>query len=159
MIVPISIGKFKINLNIYLILLGIAAIWIIVGNLLCSCCVVNLFGGNKEGFSVDAPPATGHEFASSTAPGWFKNPDSWAQPTLSYSPDSKPDSGVKDILDRPEIKLPLPEGQLDLFADMTFKPECCPNTYSSSTGCACMNVKTYNYLNERGGNNVPYSVF
>jgi hypothetical protein len=53
----------------------------------------------------------------------------------------------------------LPEGQLSLFATTDFKPECCPNTYSSSTGCACMDLKTYSYLRERGGNNVPYDIF
>lgn len=157
MIVPISIGKYKINLNVYVLFLGIAALWVIVGSLFCSCCSINLFG--KEGFMPGAPPTAGPEYADNNSPGWFKNPDTWSQPTLNYSAGSTPDAGVKDILDRPEIKLPLPEGQLDMFAEMTFKPECCPNTYSSSTGCACMNVKTYNYLNERGGNNVPYSEY
>jgi hypothetical protein len=46
-----------------------------------------------------------------------------------------------------------------LFKHTAFKPECCPNTYSNSMGCACMTTAQYNYLNERGGNNVPYSQY
>ena len=29
-----------------------------------------------------------------------------------------------------------------------FTPECCPSTYSSSTGCACLNPQQINYLNQ-----------
>lgn len=46
-----------------------------------------------------------------------------------------------------------------MFKNTSFKPECCPNTYSNSMGCACMSTKQYNYLETRGGNNVPYSQY
>ena len=46
-----------------------------------------------------------------------------------------------------------------LFKNTAFKPECCPNTYSNSTGCACMSTSQYNYLETRGGNNVPFSQY
>ena len=46
-----------------------------------------------------------------------------------------------------------------MFDKTSFKPECCPNTYSNSMGCACMTNKQYNYLINRGGNNVPYSQY
>ena len=49
--------------------------------------------------------------------------------------------------------VPLPEGQLDFFANNKFKPECCESSsYSSSTGCACLSAAQMNYINERGGN-------
>jgi hypothetical protein len=48
--------------------------------------------------------------------------------------------------------IPLPEGELVIFAQNKFKPECCPSPYSSSTGCACITPEQYNYLNTRGGN-------
>ena len=48
---------------------------------------------------------------------------------------------------------------LDIFNDIKFAPECCPNAYTSSSGCACMNKNTYKYLQNRGGNNVPFSQF
>jgi hypothetical protein len=67
--------------------------------------------------------------------------------------------GVQNILNRPAQPIPLPKGEMLMFANTPFKPECCPNTYSNSMGCACMTVKQYNYLNNRGGNNVPYSEY
>jgi len=48
-------------------------------------------------------------------------------------------------------------GDGNFFKNISFKPDCCPNTFSSSTGCACMNVGTYNTLRQRAGNNYPYS--
>ena len=45
--------------------------------------------------------------------------------------------------------------------DTECKPECCASLYknkypiySCSTGCVCLNDKQYNYLLERGGNNI-----
>lgn len=52
---------------------------------------------------------------------------------------------------------PLPKNELFYFSDTTFKPECCPNIYSNSDGCACMTQSQINYLVLRGGNNVPYN--
>lgn len=50
--------------------------------------------------------------------------------------------------------VPLPEGQMEMFADNEFSPECCPSTYSNSSGCACITQEQVDYLNERGGNRV-----
>ena len=47
---------------------------------------------------------------------------------------------------------PLPDGELVIFAQNKFKPECCPSPYSSSTGCACITPEQIKYLNSRGGN-------
>jgi hypothetical protein len=66
---------------------------------------------------------------------------------------------VKEILNRKPQPIPLPKGELDMFATTPFKPECCPNTFSNSSGCACMTTAKYNYLIERGGNIVPYSEY
>jgi len=55
--------------------------------------------------------------------------------------------------------VPLPEGEMLMFANTPFKPECCPNTYSTSSGCACMTGNQFNFLQVRGGNNVPYSEY
>jgi hypothetical protein len=62
-------------------------------------------------------------------------------------------------MNRKPQPIPLPEGELDMFANTPFKPECCPNTYSNSSGCACTTVQQYRYLTDRGGNNVPYSEY
>jgi hypothetical protein len=67
--------------------------------------------------------------------------------------------GVKQFLNREPQPVPLPKGEMVMFANTPFKPECCPNTYSNSSGCACMTGQQYNWLIQRGGNNVPYSEY
>jgi len=112
-----------------------------------------------EGFTSANNVAYGPEFAGAKTPDYIMNPSTWSRPTLVYSPGTKPDAGVKAIWDRPKQPIPLPEGELDMFATTEFKPECCPNAYSTSTGCACMTTEQYGYLMQRSGNNVPYSVY
>ena len=87
------------------------------------------------------------------------NTDNWMQPNLSVVPGQSYSKGVREILDRPQQPIPLPEGEMLMFANTPFKPECCPNTYSNSSGCACMTTGQYNYLVTRGSNNVPYSEY
>jgi len=84
---------------------------------------------------------------------------SWFTPNLTYKKGGKEGKAVQNILNREKQPVPLPEGQLLMFANTPFKPECCPNAYSNSMGCACMTVDQYNYLIDRGGNNVPYSEY
>jgi hypothetical protein len=87
------------------------------------------------------------------------NTSSWSMPTLEYTKGGKLDAGAQAILDRPKQPIPLPEGELDMFANTEFKPECCPNTYTSGSGCACMTMGQYDALQTRFGNNVPYSEY
>jgi len=87
------------------------------------------------------------------------NTSSWTTPDMTVVPGQPLSAGVKQFLAREPQPVPLPEGEMLLFANTQFKPECCPNTYSTSTGCACMTANQYNYLTLRGGNNVPYSQY
>ena len=84
---------------------------------------------------------------------------SWMAPNMVVKPGEPLNPAVKAFLARPKQQLPLPEGELDFFANTRFAPEFCPNTYSNSQGCAEMSVGQYNYLITRGGNNVPYSEY
>lgn len=180
----ISIGSYKFRLEILVLI--VVVFWIMFGHLLCSCCTMSLqegfetvkkaVKGNaimnnrnntmmeeeeevKEGFVGSNNAAYGPEFSASKAPGYMMKPDTWAMPTLTYSKGKAPDAGVKAIWDREKQPIPLPEGELDMFATTPFKPECCPNAYSSSEGCACMTVDQYDFLQNRGSNNVPYSEY
>ena len=121
--------------------------------------IQNNFTNLKEGFTGANNTSMGPEFASVDAPKYIMNPSTWSMPTLTYSPGTTPDAGVKAFWDRPKQQIPPPEGQLDFFAKTEFKPECCPNTFSTSTGCACLDMGSYNFLKQRGGNNVPFSEF
>lgn len=113
----------------------------------------------KEGFVSSNNKAYGPEFGSSKTPGYIMRPDTWAMPTLSYSMGTTPSAGAQAILNRPKQPIPLPEGELDIFATTQFKPECCPNAFSTGSGCACMTTEQLGYLHARGGNNVPYSEY
>ena len=164
----ISIGSYKMRVEI---LLGILIVfWIMFGHILCGCSRVNLldkisssFSKYKnslvEGFASANSTSIGPEFSGAKSPEYIMNPSKWSMPTLTYSPGTTADAGVKSIWDRPKQPIPLPKGELDMFATTSFKPECCPNAYSSSTGCACMTTEQYQYLRERGSNNVPYSEY
>lgn len=87
------------------------------------------------------------------------DPSSWSAQNMTVVPGQPLSQGVKQFLAREPQPVPLPEGEMLMFANTPFKPECCPNTYSNSTGCACMTSNQYNYLITRGGNNVPYSQY
>ena len=110
-----------------------------------------------EGFVSSNNKAYGPEFESSKAPSYIMRPDTWAMPTLSYSKGTVPSAGAQDILNRNNPS--LAKGEMDIFANTPFKPECCPNAFSNSSGCACMDMKTYGSLINRGGNNVPYDIY
>jgi hypothetical protein len=178
----ISFGSYKFRLEIVILIVVVA--WILIGHLLCSCCLISFREGletmvgkdavekvkdaakevikkddKKEGFVGANDTAYGPQFAKDDSPSYILPPDTWSMPTLTYTPGTKPDAGVQSIWDRAPQPIPVPEGQLDMLATTPFKPECCPNAYSGSTGCACMTVDQYNYLRERGGNNIPYSEY
>jgi hypothetical protein len=87
------------------------------------------------------------------------NTSSWDAPNMTVVPGQPLSEGVKKFLSREPQPVPLPQGEMLMFANTPFKPECCPNTYSNSSGCACMTGEQYNYLILRGGNNVPYSEY
>jgi len=148
----ISIGSYKFRLEILILI--VIVFWVMFGHVLCSCCLFKF-----EGFVGANNSSNGPQFGAAKIPGYIMNPSTWSMPTLSYSPGTTPSAGVNSILNRPKQPIPLPKDELDMFATTEFKPECCPNAYSSSTGCACMDMNSYNYLRNRGGNNVPYDVY
>lgn len=153
----ISIFGYKLDLEI-LILIGIIYM-ILVGHTVCGCC--NMGGmrmrRNVENFAgASTNNGMSMEYANYNVP---VNTENWGRPSLVVKPGEKPDAAVQAILDRPEQPIPLPEGEMLMFATTPFKPECCPTAYSNSSGCACVTTKQYNYLQMRGSNNIPYSVY
>ena len=159
----ISILGYKIDLEI-LILIVVLYLVIIVQTA-CSCTdmhgLLESFKSRKEGFSganTNYGQSAPYSLQNDSVPNYKK----WGQPSLVYGNGKKPNKATQEILDRPAIKFPLPEGQLDMFYNTPFKPECCGSSgsvFSTSTGCACMNPSDVQYLNSRGGNNVPYSEY
>ena len=113
---------------------------------------------SKEGFT-GANINYGESSSYSLSSDPVINTSSWDAPNMTVVPGQPLSEGVKKFLAREPQPVPLPEGEMLMFANTPFKPECCPNTYSTSTGCACMTGPQYNYLVMRGKNNVPYSEY
>ena len=180
----ITLFGFKMNLEM-LILIGVIYL-ILVGHTVGGCCNMPLImeglksmdssssdsstdaSGNmmkmamlkkqQEGFTG---ANTNYGESSQYSLGNYSSVDtsSWGQPTLTVTPGKPLSKAVKKFLAREEQPIPLPEGEMLMFANTPFKPECCPNTYSNSSGCACMTSGQYNYLATRSNNNVPYSEY
>jgi hypothetical protein len=113
---------------------------------------------SKEGFvgaNINYGQSSPYDLNSDVA----INTSSWSAQNMTVVPGQPLSPGVKQFLARKQQQLPLPEGEMDFFANSEFKPECCPNTYSNSTGCWCGTSQDFNYLTTRGGNNVPYSEY
>ena len=177
----ISIGSYKCRLEFAIIIIFL--IVVLFGHTLCACSNVGLLEGfaaatgtatgvkkdgennegdkkneKKEGFSNYKTNA-GPQFASNDGNYTYMNSDKWSQPSLVYATGTAPSAGVQSILNRGNNQAPLASGEMDVFANTQFKPECCPNTYSNSQGCACMSTQQYNTLITRGGNNIPFSQY
>lgn len=116
---------------------------------------------SKEGFTNNSNNTLSDtQFATTNTPDYYMNPNDWAQQSLVYTAGTKPSPAVQSIWDRSKNQAPRKPGQISFFDNVNFKPECCSGSeYSSSMGCACLTVEDYKLLNQRGGNNVPYSEY
>jgi len=148
-----NIKVLGVNLNIELLTLIFVIYLILMVNTLGSCCRMSCSEG-FTGANTNMGLSSGYSLTNPAPP---INTDNWNQPNMQVTPGTAVSSGVQDILDRPTQPIPLPDGEMLMFANSEFKPECCPNTYSNSSGCACMTTGQFNYLKTRGGNNVPFA--
>ena len=173
----------EITFRVEILILIIVALVVLWGHLLCSCARVD-FNGLISGVAkkltpnqhqyelVMSNPAVegftpaninnGQSAPYSTSYNKPVDTTSWFSPNLTFSPGQKPDKAVQNVLNRKGTPVPLPEGELLMFAQNDFNPECCGaggSAYSASTGCACITMDQYNYIVNRGGNNVPYSEY
>ena len=134
-----SIFGFKVNvLNaIIFVVLG----FLIATHTTCGCSKVSV----KETMTNLANSATLDHNNNADVP------NSWISRSLHYAGDM----GYQSILEKHHqykgTPVPL-QNTLFYFQDNEFKPDCCPGTYSTSTGCACTSEEQMKYLNERGGN-------
>jgi hypothetical protein len=138
----ISVGSYKIKGEyIFIVLLMLA----LVSHLMCGCSKISM----KDGFTLMMDQYEQYDLKNEKKVDTSK----WFQKDLTTK------AGSAELVARAEQPVPLPEGQLDMFATTPFKPECCPGFYSNSAGCACVTQKQAKYLQERGGNNVPFSEY
>lgn len=130
----ISIGSYSFRVEI-LLLIGFLT-WVMWGSVLCSCSRVNSF---QEGFDIafgDSGPKIPE--VPPLAPSVESPPDSASIPgagaTLEFS------AGQEKLFGGDHRVLSEPAAQLNYFAatGTKFSHECCPSTYSTDQGCACV---------------------
>lgn len=103
-----------------------------------------------EGFQQQRPLEYGslHESKSDDL-----NFSKWVKDAMRYAKGMGNENRLDSYQYNTGPKIPLPDGELFFFKDTKFSPNCCPGTYSSSLGCACLSKTQFNYLMTRGGNN------
>lgn len=184
----ITIGSYTIKIEI--VLLVVILLIVIFGHTMCSCCNMSLQEGfhvitesmtkksnlGRINLSGAAGGATGFKqmegfannnssfetpFSDNSSPGYYMNPNDWAQQTLIYSKGTTPSAGVQEIWDRSKEQKPAYAGQLSFFDNINFSSECCKDgsNASNSEGCACYTVEDINVLKTRGGNTTMNSEF
>lgn len=166
-----TIGKYKINLEIIIIII---LLWAILNfHLFCSCSRVKpyeAFSLLKEGFTSGIKKINNDikkkEGFTSNAYG-MNNGETFSrfpEKPIDLNTWKTPNIGIvgSNSFDKlKSYKTPLTPGKggnLDFLSQGEFKPECCANgsPYSNSEGCACLSYDTSKYLIERGGNAVPF---
>lgn len=126
--------KFRVEIVIIAIIIGM----IMGGHLLCSCSRISL----DEGFEIGGDMLN-------ILTDKLEN----GKKRVMYS---KKDSSV--IMPSETSDLNTGSSSMDFFENIKFTPESCPNTYSSSTGCATFGPKQKLALATRGGNNTAQSI-
>lgn len=137
----ISVFGFKFNLEV-LILIGVIYL-ILVINTFSSCSRYGLL----EGFEVAKEEIKEKidELGGKPKPVEKTNKEGFVGSSLNNAgalydpvPDiSKwgiPEQSHKNSEKRPKQEMPLPEGEMLIFANTKFSPEYCPGTYSTSSG-------------------------
>ena len=142
MIVKIFGMKVRLECVVLCLVIGI----FIGGHVFCSCAKIdNVKVGVKK---------VSENFENLGAPVNYKMGQgvygSWEMRKQQMGPDVPWRSQQMDTYQGTPV--PLPEGQLFLFADNQFRPECCGSSVSSSAGCACITRAQMDYVNQRGGN-------
>jgi len=108
------------------------------------------FQSGREGFQRQRPIDFG-SIQESKSDEW--NLSKWVKDAMRYAKGMGNENRLDSYQYNTGPPIPLPEGELFFFKDTKFSPDCCPGTYSSSLGCACLSKPQFNHLVTRGGNN------
>jgi hypothetical protein len=181
-LLKIKIGPFEIRGEL-LILIGIMS-WILFFSLCVSCLkfkfnITHVFGAAKgiiEGFTEKGAPIASAvtQIYVPPSPLLAKDLNIYPRSTISPADNLAVSTAKGNLLAEtvegtpigaeykltPEFKpLQMSAGELDMMASTKFKPDCCPSTYSTASGCACLEDHQKTFLLQRGGNNFPVSEY
>lgn len=126
--------KFRVEIVIISLIIGM----VMGGHLLCSCSRITF----EEGFDIgsDMLGILSDKLENGNKKVMYSTTDK-----ALIEPSEGSDLNSKAI-------------SMDFFENAEFTPEACPNTYSSSTGCATFGPKQIFALATRGGNNTSQSL-
>ena len=126
------------NRNIFLIILFLIII------------IASLCYNNKETFNNDLTPLDLTYDENNEI-----NFDEWIYKANAYAKEMK----YQDKLQKSNQNINYDNEKSDklLLKNNKFKKNCCPATYTSSNGCACLTDEQINYLSNRAGN-IMYSI-
>jgi len=134
-----SFSVFGIVIHFQTVLISLALFALLGCHLICGCSRISFQEGlvmlNKKLSDKGAP--LDYKMGSDIHSSWSDGQAKTAAP-VEANFESTP--------------IPLPEGQLDFFKGTQFKPECCPSSVSTTTGCACLSKEQKDHLATRGGN-------
>ena len=144
---------FGHTVNLITVALSMIVSAIATAVLFCSCSKIGASDAKKaikEGLANLDPAGLSYNMAD----GVPQPPKTWGSyPEGSVQAWKQSNANVKGTA------VPLPEGQLFMWADNKFDPTCCPGAVSNSEGCACISQEQEKYISQRGGNNTELSSF
>ena len=166
----IKIGPYEIRGELLVLIL--IMVWVIFVSVCFSCLRVKI--GIEEGFDIIKNVVENGASATENQPPIY-NPatpllssDLNVYPRTSVAPSDNlavlgagPDAGGSlgaEYKQTQTYKIPN-ASRMDIMASSSFKPECCPSTYATNVGCACMTPEQNVFISERGGNNYPKSEY
>jgi hypothetical protein len=103
-----------------------------------------------EGFQQQGRPLDYGSLQESKSDDWTLS--KWVKDAMRYSKGMGNENRLDNYQYNSGPQIPLPEGEMFFFKDTKFSSQCCPGTYSSSLGCACLSKPQVNYLTTRAGN-------
>jgi len=121
---------------------------IITGHTLAGCCRVS----TKELFSLHSSAPIVDCEKNKVFKNWTETSDNYKSAMENGINSGGPENLQKNIEGTAIVNNGLADGSFDFFSHNQFKPECCPSTYTTSTGCACLSFDQMKALNTRGGN-------
>lgn len=144
-----SIDLFGLKIKIEHILIAVVLYFVISSFLVCSCSRVNSI---QEGMAVLGADVS-YKMGDGVTSSW-ENKQTEQGPSVSFRSQNH---------DAYQSEMVTPDQSMDFFANTEFSQDCCGASYSgfggllsnggaTSGGCACLNKKQMDYINQRGGN-------
>jgi hypothetical protein len=143
----------RVELVVLFLVIGM----VLGGHIFCSCTSFSMNGMPSDVGSVIKEAFT-QQLGSDDYSATNRN-GGWVNAAQNYAQHVGNQNNAKSGEYHKGGPIPLPPGELLIFAENEIKPECCPSYYASSNGCVCASKKQLDYLNQRGGNRTYGSDF